>query len=64
MHGEQRQSLIPPPHHDEGSVCQLRRTEDDRRGRAQPEEDSYAQDQVGVKQPSASSQFCSKNYVT
>ena len=40
--------LLPPPHHDEGPVCQLCRAEDDRCGRAQPEEDSHAQDQVPV----------------
>jgi hypothetical protein len=29
VYGEQRQSLLPPAHHDEGPVCQLRGPEDD-----------------------------------
>ena len=44
VHRQLRQPELPPAHHDEGPVRQLRGPEDDRRGGDQPAEDLDAQD--------------------
>ena len=44
MHRQLRQPELPPAHHDEGPVRQLRGPEDDRRCGDQPAEDLDAQD--------------------